>query len=63
VEQPGARNGALFIVDPPEDSPPEVEGDMCASTTGVVRDSGSSPDAKQRCIRCKQTASPVPESY
>lgn len=43
VEQPGARNGALFRVDPAEsqsrseDSAPEVEGDMCASTTGVVR--------------------------
>jgi NAD+ kinase len=39
VEQPAdGRNGALFRVDPAEDnSPPEVEGDMCASTTGVVR--------------------------
>ena len=43
LEQPAVRNGALFKVDPAEsqsrseDSGTGVEGDMCASTTGVVR--------------------------
>ncbi|KAG0557420.1 hypothetical protein KC19_11G128700 [Ceratodon purpureus] len=42
-EQPGLRNGASFRADSAEsqsrseDSVPEIEGDMCASTTGVVR--------------------------